>query len=111
VLRVGRNEFPLVLLNTSATGFSALSPVLVDVQVGDRLRLQTVTGWMEVRVARLDSQDQATNLGLERLREIGDHLPFDLLDFIGGPRVAAALVIALFSGALIGGVLVVVTYW
>lgn len=112
VLRIGRKEVPLLLLNTSATGLSAQSNEPLEAQIGDCLLLRTVTGWIEVRVARLDSGDATTQLGLERLREIGEHLPFNLLDYVGGPRGAAALALAVVSGALLGvAIVVVASFW
>ena len=70
VLRVGRREFDIRLVNTSATGFALLSPAPIDAAAGERLQLLTLAGWSEVRVAWTAAFDEGEVLGVERIQDL-----------------------------------------
>src|SRR5438552_19101389 len=81
VLRVGRRDVDVRVVNTSATGFLLAVPQL-EVKEGDVLRLLTETGWSEVRVAFVGNSGEECRLGVERIRDLASELdqsPFQWL--------------------------------
>lgn len=106
VLRAGVRDILVRLINTSAGGFSAACTGPLNAQLNDILQLKTAAGWFEVRIIYLEQQQDATQLGLERVRDLGDHLKRNwsdlMFDLVGGRLGAAALATALLAGLLLG---------
>jgi hypothetical protein len=71
LLRVGDNDLAVKLQNESSSGFAVQCPPGPKFQVGDALHLRTVSGWFEVKAARVEKTAEGTLLGLDRGREIG----------------------------------------
>jgi hypothetical protein len=72
LLRVGRDDVEVKLQNESSGGFGILCPPGPQFRVGDALHLRTLTGWFEVKAARVEKTPDGTLLGLDRGREVGN---------------------------------------
>ena len=70
LLRSGDIELSVQLMDESATGYSIEVPGQPPLQPNDVVQLRTYSGWWEVRVARIESCDDSTNIGVVRLRDI-----------------------------------------
>lgn len=107
-LRIKSQDIQVRLVTTSIAGLSAVYSGSLQVQPGDLLLLQTRAGWTEVRVVRLDTQGDATHVGLERVRDLGDRLQQHWVDYLGGKVAVAVLAVALIAGVAAG---VAATQW
>jgi hypothetical protein len=115
VLRAGRREVKVRIVDASAGGFALASNTILPVRRGDLLRLRTSAGWHEVRVARQESYTDGVFLGVERVSDIDDpremqRVKSGWLDYIFLPyaqgSVSGTKAAGLFtSGALAGIVL------
>lgn len=100
VLRVGRREFDIRLVNTSATGFALLSPEPVKAAAGQQLQLQTVAGWSEVRVAWAAAFEEGEVLGVERIQDLDRPPPPLESRWAKGALVVSIVALALGAGAM-----------
>jgi hypothetical protein len=107
VLRIGRKNISVRLINTSATGFLLACPKLA-VADGDVLQLRTSAGWSEIRIAFIDANDEGCRLGVERVRDIVDarqridwvhllFLPYHQIGGAGGLIIMGGLLVALLA--------------
>jgi hypothetical protein len=74
ILRVGWRNFPVRVLNASATGFMLVCPLL-EISRGEALWLRTTAAWTEIRVVFVEHGEEGTRLGVERLRELEEAPP------------------------------------
>ena len=72
LLRVGRREATVRVVDSSAGGFALACNQTLPVCRGDVLRLRTSAGWHEVRVVRQESYTDGVFMGVERIAEITD---------------------------------------
>jgi hypothetical protein len=72
LLRVGRREATVRVVDSSAGGFALACSKTLPVNRGDVLRLRTSAGWHEVRVVRQESYTDGVFMGVERLADITD---------------------------------------
>lgn len=72
LLRVGRKDFEVKVQDESSGGFGVLCPPGPQFRVGDALHLRTVSGWCEVKAARVEKTPDGTRLGLDRGQDVGN---------------------------------------
>jgi hypothetical protein len=70
VFLLGRQRFPVLMLNASADGFAFLSPQKFGVALGTVARLQADDAWYEVLVVRSEEAEEGFLLGVERLADL-----------------------------------------
>jgi hypothetical protein len=111
VLKVGRKDVTVRVVDSSAGGFAIASGENLDVEKGDSLLLRTSAGWHEVRVVRHESFSDGVLLGVERLSDLDD--PREVESVTSGsliswlwPTAGTARVFALgvLAGAIIAGI-------
>ena len=71
VLRSGKKECPVRLIDQSAEGF-AVAATGLRARVGKKLLIRTNQCWSEVEVIRREKAGKETILGLKQLRELPD---------------------------------------
>ena len=72
LLRVGREDVEVQLQNESSCGFGIACPPDLGLSVDQMLHLRTVSGWFQVKAARVETTPEAILVGLDRIREVGN---------------------------------------
>ena len=72
VLKVGREQWIVDLLDQSSGGFAISTLEKVALEPGQTIALRTNVGWSECEVIRVSAEQQATRIGLRRLHELLD---------------------------------------
>ena len=111
VLKLGRKDVTVRVVDASAGGFAVASGENLAVEKGDTLLLRTSAGWHEVRVVRHESFTDGVLIGVERLNDLND--PREVESVTSGslgswlwPTAGTARVFALgvLAGAIIAGI-------
>ena len=76
VLRQGRQDTAVELLDQSAGGFAVAGDALRG-QLGQRLLLRTNRGWSEVEIVRREQEGKRVTLGLQQVEDLPDPREMD----------------------------------
>ncbi len=77
-LRIGEAALQVRLVDQSATGYSIDCDQHPGVYIGEKVWLQTATGWTEVKVIKIRHETDMTRIGLERIAEAVLERPSDV---------------------------------
>jgi hypothetical protein len=112
VLKVGRKDFTVRVVDSSAGGFAIASGESLEVDKGDALLLRTSAGWHEVRVVRHESFSDGVLLGVERLSDLDDPRQLEsvssgwfgtLMARFNGSGSARIFILGVVAGAIMAG--------
>lgn len=94
VLKTGREQLEVDLLDQSRGGFLVSSPCPIRVRPSEVVTLRTNMGWTEADVMHVHQQTGATRIGLRRRRELIDPRQLAALHRNSAPRLAKLLAVS-----------------